>query len=128
MAMLLVGREAAAEVYRCEDPEGAVVFQQTPCAEPRLAEKAQEQADDEELPVVTEEAEPEDTSDEMQPAETLSAETGNGRTAEQVEACRKHFRDRIDAVDAQMREGYTDEEARIYKVQLLQLTAKLRAC
>lgn len=47
---------------------------------------------------------------------------------EAVERCKKKYRDQIDAIDAQMRSGYTSEQGEAYRQRLRGLTEKLRAC
>lgn len=50
------------------------------------------------------------------------------RSAEDTAACKQHYRDTIDAIDAEMRRGYSSEQGEAYRQQLRQLTEKLRAC
>ena len=50
------------------------------------------------------------------------------RDKETVERCKKRYRDQIDAIDAQMRSGYTSEQGEAYRERLRGLTEKLRAC
>lgn len=47
---------------------------------------------------------------------------------EQREACKKRYRDQIDAIDARMRSGYDSEQGERYREQLRGLTTRLRAC
>ena len=47
---------------------------------------------------------------------------------EAVERCKKKYRDQIDAIDAQMRSGYTSEQGEAFRKRLRGLTEKLRAC
>lgn len=50
------------------------------------------------------------------------------RSREDVEQCKKPYRDRIDAIDAQMRRGYTSEQGESYRQSLRGLTQSLRDC
>ncbi len=65
---------------------------------------------------------------------TNPAAAGSSRTSaaavdkEAVEQCKKRYRDQIDAIDAEMRRGYTSERGEIYRERLRGLTEKLRAC
>jgi hypothetical protein len=43
-------------------------------------------------------------------------------------ACKKHYRDAIDAIDAEIGREYSPDKAEQYKQQLLLLTRKLRQC
>ncbi len=45
-----------------------------------------------------------------------------------VAQCKKRYRDQIDAIDAEMRRGYSSEQGEAYREQLRGLTRKLRAC
>lgn len=47
---------------------------------------------------------------------------------EAVERCKKKYRDQIDAIDAEMRSGYTSQQGEAYRQRLRGLTEKLRAC
>lgn len=44
------------------------------------------------------------------------------------EACIKDTRDAIDAIDLEMRKGYSKEQGQAYLAELLELTRQLRAC
>jgi uncharacterized protein DUF4124 len=50
------------------------------------------------------------------------------RSTEDIVACKQHYRDTIDEIDAEMRRGYSSEQGEAYRQQLRQLTEKLRAC
>jgi len=43
-------------------------------------------------------------------------------------ACKKHYRDTIDAIDAEIGREYSPDKTEQYKQQLLLLTRKLRQC
>ena len=74
--------------------------------------------------------------------ETLAAESGDsqpfapaptrsfasGRSDEEIQTCKKHYRDAIDEIDAEMRQGYGSEQGEVYRQRLRLLTQKLRAC
>ncbi|MDH3428480.1 MAG: DUF4124 domain-containing protein [Gammaproteobacteria bacterium] len=45
-----------------------------------------------------------------------------------TEQCKKMYRDQIDAIDAQMRRGYSSAQGEQYREQLRGLTQKLRSC
>lgn len=47
---------------------------------------------------------------------------------ELIEQCKKSYRDQIDAVDAQMRNGYSSQQGEKFRERLRALTEKLRAC
>lgn len=44
------------------------------------------------------------------------------------EQCRDSYRDQIDAIDAQMRQGYDSAQGEIYRERLRVLTTNMRAC
>lgn len=58
-------------------------------------------------------------------ASRLQASAGGEEITEQ---CKKKYRDQIDAIDAQMRSGYSSAQGERYREQLRGLTQKLRAC
>ena len=47
---------------------------------------------------------------------------------EAVTECKQAYRDQIDAIDAEMRRGYSAEEGERYKERLLSLTERMRQC
>ncbi len=47
---------------------------------------------------------------------------------ERTEQCKNRYRDQIDAIDAQMRSGYTSGQGEAYRERLRTLTEKMRAC
>jgi hypothetical protein len=48
--------------------------------------------------------------------------------AEKTEACKDRYRDQIDAIDAQMRNGYDSEQGEVYRERLRRLTSSMREC
>ena len=50
------------------------------------------------------------------------------RSEEEVAACKKRYRDQIDAINARMRSGYSSEQGEQYREQLRALSRKLREC
>jgi len=100
---------AQAEIYRCTDADGNVMFSQTPCQEDD-AEPADEQPADEEAAVATTEVEP------QQPDTVAVAE------------CKRPYHDAIDEIDAEMREGYSPAQGEVLKQRLRGLTEQLRRC
>lgn len=61
-------------------------------------------------------------------ASTQTRSFASGRSDEDVQTCKKHYRDAIDEIDAEMRKGYGSEQGEVYRQRLRQLTEKLRAC
>jgi hypothetical protein len=61
-------------------------------------------------------------------AATTTRSTVNGRSDEEIQTCKKHYRDAIDEIDAEMRRGYGSEQGEAYRQRLRLLTEKLRAC
>ena len=114
---------AKADVYRCEDPEQGVIYQQTPCPEPeQKAEEATDEGSGEpttERPVVRRN---ENVADIV-----AAAQEEQARTAE-VEACKQQYRDAIDAIDLEIQNSYTPEQREYYLGRLKALTDKMTAC
>lgn len=68
-----------------------------------------------------------------QPVSTAETERQNERDAQArddkvQEQCKKSYRDQIDAIDAQMRQGYDSAEGERYRERLRALTTSLRQC
>ena len=59
---------------------------------------------------------------------TSRSVVGSDRSKELTEQCKQRYRDQIDAIDAQMRQGYTSDQGEAYRQRLRGLTEKLRAC
>lgn len=59
---------------------------------------------------------------------TTTAPANSNGNKELTEQCKKRYRDQIDAIDAEMRRGYTSEKGEVYRERLRGLTEKLRAC
>ena len=120
-----LGFGAELVIHRCTQEDGTIAFQEIPCAEP---------ADDSDTPSDSENAAPEDSFsdfvnpfDEPQEAPTDSVSPPLTPSPDRAE-CEKTTRDKIDAIDLKMREGYTKEEGQRYLKELLELTRQLRAC
>jgi hypothetical protein len=103
--------KAQADIYKCTDEHGNVAYLQTPCP----AEVVKE------TPSVQEVEKSEDTTEP--PPEPPSSQPD-----ESLEACKKRFRDQIDAIDAELGASISPEQADAYKERLLVLTRQLRAC
>ena len=112
---------AQTQIYTCKDADGGIEYSQLPCREQEPDEAKEQPAveqrtedDASEAPTV-ELASPESPRDEPEP------------TADEA-ACKKRYRDAIDAIDAEIMAEYSAEKAGEYKQRLLVLTRKLRAC
>ena len=112
--------KAETEIHKCTDADGGIVYSQLPCAPEKPTETAAEQAED------TEEQSVSDNT----PVEFAALQVSDQpqRSAEELAACKKDFRDQIDAIDAEIRQEYAEEKADDYKRRLLQLTRQLRQC
>ena len=117
----LVTGAPATEIYKCTDAEGGVVYTQTPCEEERLADTSKE-ADE---PSAEADAESTETV-ELAPEVVIDAP--DDRTEEEIAACKKQYRDAIDAIDARLARDFDPEKADEYKQELLELTRQLRRC
>lgn len=104
--------DAAAEVFRCESPESGIVYQQTPCPEP------------EPEPEESDEAEPMAQDSSAEPAQEAAPE----RPSAEVEACKKPYREAIDAIDLEIKNSYSPEQREYYLGRLKTLTDQMSAC
>ncbi|MEM8815467.1 MAG: hypothetical protein AAGE85_06550 [Pseudomonadota bacterium] len=133
LALLLMlassGVGAEPEIHRCTQPDGTVAFQGTPCPEPAETAEPGDQQNAASEPEPRDDffdfANPFDAVQEppAPPADTAPAPVSGDRAE-----CEKTTRDAIDAIDLEMRKGYTREEGQQYLAELLELTDKLRAC
>jgi len=115
---VLLSTDSRADIYRCTDSDGNMMFSQFPCAE--------EQAQDEKAEVAADGAAAEEPA---APAVDNTADVVTPVSEDKsVEVCKKPYRDAIDAIEARMLDGYTPEQGAAYKKQLLGLTRGLRGC
>lgn len=127
---------ARADVYRCENPEQGIVFQQTPCPEPEA-----EAASDPEGEPASEASAPGDETESVSApqgratvrrgedvADVLAAEQERQQQNAAVKACKQQYRDAIDAIDLEIRNSYTPEQRDYYLERLKALTDQMGAC
>jgi len=126
--LTLAGISAGAEtvINRCMLEDGTVAFQETPCAEPlndglNQSDPEEPAAADDSADFVNPLAETQDLP--ARPEPVLPTSLSQGRVE-----CEKTTRDAIDAIEFEMRKGYTKEEGQQYLAELLELTQQLRAC
>ena len=127
IAALLGSMDAKAEIYKCEDPEGGIVFQETPCPEPKV-EEPDETAEPGNPSSLPEQGQPRRLErGESLEDEVASIEEENQMRAE-VEACKRQYRDAIDAIDLEIRNSYSPEQKEYYLGRLKELTEQMAAC
>lgn len=120
---------AQPEIHRCVLADGTIAFQELPCPEPTPAGNAADGERDSERVVPADDFldfvnpfdEPENSSAHSDPEP--EAPVSQDRTT-----CEKTTRDAIDAIDLEMRKGYSKEQGQQYLAELLTLTQQLRAC
>jgi hypothetical protein len=125
---------AEPEIYRCSQDDGTVAFQETPCAEATATEAPADS--EEEVPI----AASDDFFDFVNPYDEAADAALVEEPRVQSEPplpppvstnraeCEKITRDAIDAIDLEMRRGYSPEDGERYKAELMKLTRQLRAC
>ena len=126
---------AEADVYRCEDPEQGIIFQQTPCPEPESEEPADASAADPAAAEGSEESAAAPTPQSratvrrgQDVADVVAAEQEVQRQSAAVQACKQQYRDAIDAIDLEIQNSYTPEQKEYYLGRLKALTDKMAAC
>lgn len=102
---------AQAEIYTCTGADGITSYQQTPCTS-----RADEPPDDAENEPVKG-REPESAGRPADPPDP-----------ELVAACKKRYRDEIDRLDAEIREGFSPDEREGYRQRLRALSQQLGQC
>jgi len=117
---LLNTASAQTQIHKCTDADGSVAYSQLPCAAQKSVESEKTEPDAEAesaTPVSTEQA----LSITEIPQEEAELETSRS-------ACKKRYRDAIDAIDAEIGREYSPDKAEQYKQRLLLLTRELRQC
>lgn len=130
MAIVLwLGAPAEAEVYRCEDPQQGIIYQQTPCPEEVSEDESEGAADTEaeERQAAAPRARTVVGRDESVADVVAAQKEAQARNAE-VEACKQQYRDAIDAIDLEIQNSYTPEQREYYLGRLKALTDKMAAC
>ena len=109
-----------AEIYKCTEADGGIVYSQLPCAPKTTVEPKKTEPDKKAETVQTVSAKRElPVTEDPQKEPESEASTA---------ACKKRYRDAIDAVDAEIGREYSREKSDQYKQRLLVLTRKLRQC
>jgi hypothetical protein len=62
------------------------------------------------------------------PVKRMIARAPDSRSDEITQQCKKRYRDQIDAIDAEMRRGYSSAQGEAYRARLRVLTQQLRRC
>ena len=121
-------------IFRCPQADGTVAFQGMPCDEssdaaseetPRAATGPMTDGDPGDDEDRREFVNPYDQPDYAVPA---TRQDPSPERSEERAACEKSTRDAIDAIDFEMRKGFSEAEGEAYLAELLQLTQALRAC
>jgi hypothetical protein len=121
---LLGSADAGAEIFRCEDPEDGIVYQEVPCPEP----KAEEADDVDSQAVPATPAQPRRLARGQSVEDSVAAIEEENRRREEVEACKQQYRDAIDAIDLEIENSYSPEQKEYYLGRLKALTEKMSAC
>lgn len=108
---------AQTPIHKCTNADGVVVYSQLPCKDEGPAEP--EIPADIEIPAELELPASLDAADSRKVERESSADR---------QACKKRYRDEIDAIDAEIQREYSKEKDSDYKQRLLALTRKLRDC
>jgi hypothetical protein len=117
---LLDTATAQTEIHKCTDADGGIVYSQLPCAPQDF--------------VKPEKPEPDETTETAEQVLAIRESSATESPRQQTEskanraACKKRYRDAIDAIDAEIRREYSPEKSEQYKQRLLALTRNLRRC
>ena len=130
-ALVVSGNALAAdqEIHRCPQPDGTVAFQETPCPETTDETAAADDPVRDSTPAASDDffdfVNPFDNPELSEPAQEPEPQTAPSQNRAD---CEKSTRDAIDAIDLEMRKGYSEQQGRQYLAELLELTRQLRAC
>lgn len=111
---------AQTEIHKCTDADGGVVYSQLPCVDEERVE--------------TEKPEPDEVAEttEQETTKRVRPDFDNSQDQPQSNAsraaCKKRYRDAIDAIDVEIGRDYSAEKGEQYKQRLLALTRDLRQC
>lgn len=126
---------AQTEIHRCEQPDGSVAFQGTPCEElspaATLPDEAGSKNGDEASDAATSTSSDDDVfaSPFDAPAEPAAPSPANGGPpSEERASCEKRTRDAIDAIDLEIGQETSADQRDQYLPRLRKLTEELRAC
>jgi hypothetical protein len=117
---LLNTASAQTQIHKCTDDDGGVAYSQLPCA-PQKSVESEKSEPDAEAESATPVSAKQDLSITEIPQEEPELDTNRS-------ACKKRYRDAIDAVDAEIGREYSPDKAEQFKQRLLHLTRKLRQC
>ena len=117
---------AEADVFRCEDPEQGIIYQQTPCPEKKEDEGATDEAAEE--PSAEALRARAVVGRDQDVAEVVAAAQEEQARNAEVEACKQQYRDAIDAIDLEIQNSYTPAQREYYLGRLKALTDKMAAC
>ena len=117
---LLATVTVQAEIYKCTGADSGIVYSQLPCVPKNSVEPEKTEPDER-----AETAQPVSAKRELPVTEHAQKEP---KSEASRTACKKRFRDAIDAIDAEMGREYSREKGEQYKQRLLVLTRKLRQC
>lgn len=133
LTLVMTSVSAQTQIHRCLQADGTITFQELPCPEPAQDSASNEPGVDDQD--VSETAVPADGyADFVNPFDApedlaVTTDTESDEPVSQDRAtCEKKSRDAIDAIDFEMRKGYTEEQGKQYLSDLLVLTKQLRAC
>jgi len=133
LALVALSVGAQPEIHRCVLADGTISFQEMPCPKSTPVDNVGDpdgegQRDSEEVDppdgfsdFVNPFDEPENSSARSEPEPVVPV-------SEDRTTCEKTNRDAIDAIDLEMRKGYSKEQGQRYLAELLALTKQLRAC
>jgi len=127
-----------ADIHKCADEQGSVVYQQLPCpTETAKAADANDAAESADTTTASDTAndwppEPEQREHVAEPEQSSQIPApqipSTRKPGERLDECKKRYRDQIDEIDAEIRESYSAEQGDQYKERLLALTRQLRGC
>jgi hypothetical protein len=120
---LLNTASAQTQIHKCTDADGGVAYSQLPCAPQESVEP--EETEPDEKAEKAESASPVPAKQKLSIAEIPQQEP---ELETNRSACKKRYRDAIDAIDAEIGREYSPDKAEQYKQRLLPLTRKLRQC
>lgn len=128
------GAAAEPDIYRCEQVDGTVAFQQLPCRPTPVVQPDARPAETSQIDAAAET--PPAASDATPAADSAPPGSTDDDTSERAPVpvsgnradCEKSTRDAIDAIDAELQASVDTDKDRARLDELLELTQRLRMC
>lgn len=119
------------EIHKCATDDGSIVYQQLPCAPEASPPGGDDQAASESPPQAPADpgiAEAAEAAEAVQLVDQRDARDQEPGEADDVAACKQQYRDAIDRIDVEIRDGIAADELEEFREQARALSQALSRC